>query len=237
MTRKCEVCLKPIRNRRADSKYCSASCAGRARRKRVTEKEKNELNGFKHVYEENDPKKQNMDKTGINELRTIEKDNFNTILNLRSEYGDKIRALENSNLTYNFTIEKLSDKIADLKEKHAKELAELREKHSKDISDANTSTTKETVQAITQMPAIQSALGAFANNLIPSNTNGLNGLADQLNIQERQIIDAIRRMQPDAQGYLAQMLYILFSKPYEEQMQIFSSLQAYMTQEEETDDI
>lgn len=223
MTKKCEVCLKPIKNRRANSKYCSATCAGRAKRKRALEKEKDELNGFKPVYEEND---QNMEKTGINELRAIEKDNFNTILSLRGEYGDKIRALENENLKHEFTIEKLQDKIND-----------LREKHSKDIAEANTSTTKETVQAITQMPAIQSALGAFASNLIPSNNNGLSGLADQLNIQEKQIIDAIRRMQPDAQGYLAQMLYILFSKPYEEQMQIFSSLQAYMTQEDETEDI
>lgn len=237
MTRKCEVCLKPIRNRRVNSKYCSATCAGRAKRKRAMKKEEDELNGFKPVYKENDQKNQNMEKTGINELRAIEKDNFNTVLSLRSEYGDKIRALENSNLTYNFTIEKLNDKISDLQEKHAKELTELKEKHSKDINDASTSTTKETVQAITQMPAIQSALGAFANNLIPSNTNGLNGLADQLNIQEKQIIDAIRRMQPDAQAYLAQMLYVLFAKSHEEQMEIFTSLHAYMSQSDETDDI
>ena len=54
------------------------------------------------------------------------------------------------------------------------------------------------------MPAIQSVLGAFANNLIPNKTNALGGVEDQYNIQEKQIIDAIRRMQADAQNYLVQ---------------------------------
>ncbi|WP_372753784.1 hypothetical protein [Labilibaculum sp.] len=192
---------------------------------RATERYLNELNDFDRDNEINTKKPQQMPQNASEELRSIEKKNFNTILNLRSEYGDKIRALENTNLKQEFTIEKLKDQVIDLKEKH-----------SKDIADANTSTTKETVTAITQMPAIQSALGAFANNLIPSSANGLGNLADQLNIQERQIIDAIRRMQPDAQTYLAQMLYILFSKPHNEQMQIFSSLQAYMAQEEKEED-
>ncbi|MFA9370729.1 MAG: hypothetical protein ACERIH_03380 [Labilibaculum antarcticum] len=225
MTRKCEVCLKPIKNRRADCKYCSSTCAGRAKRKRVTEKEKDELNGFTPDYEENEQKEQNMEKTGINELRAIEKENFNTILNLRSEYGDKIRALENENLKSEFTIEKLKDKITD-----------LMEKHSKDIAQANTSTTKETVQAISQMPAIQSVLGTLASSIMPSSKTGLNGL-DGFNVQERQIIDAIRRMQPDAQGYLCQMLYVLFAKSHQEQMEIFTSLHAYMSQPNEKDDI
>jgi len=226
MTNKCEVCLKPIKNRRKNSKYCSATCAGRAKRKRAEGKENNELNGFKPVYQENEQKQQNMKETGINELRSIEKDNFNTIMGLRTDYGDKIRVLENENLKHEFTIERLNDKISDLKEKH-----------SSDITEASTSTTKDTVQAISQMPAIQSVLGAFANNLIPSNnTNGLSGMADQINIQERQIIDAIRRMQADAQKNLVQMLYILFTKSHEEQMEIFTSLQAYMTQENEEDE-
>ncbi len=221
----CKVCGKPIIGKRPDSKYCSVSCVNTAKQMRATERYLNELNDFDRDNEINTKKPQQMPQNASEELRSIEKKNFNTILNLRSEYGDKIRALENTNLKQEFTIEKLKDQVIDLKEKH-----------SKDIADANTSTTKETVTAITQMPAIQSALGAFANNLIPSSANGLGNLADQLNIQERQIIDAIRRMQPDAQTYLAQMLYILFSKPHNEQMQIFSSLQAYMAQEEKEED-
>lgn len=225
MTNKCEVCLKPIKNRRADSKYCSTTCAGRAKRKRATEKEEHELNGFVPDYEENEQKQENMNKTALDELRTIEKENFNTILHLRSEYGDKIRALENENLKSEFTIEKLKDKISDLMDKHAK-----------DIAQANTSTTKETVQAISQMPAIQSVLGTLASSMIPSPKNGLNGV-DEFNVQEKQIIDAIRRMQPDAQGYLCQMLYVLFAKSHEEQMGIFTSLHAYMSQPNEKEDI
>lgn len=221
----CKVCGKPIIGKRPDSKYCSVSCVNTAKQMRATERYLNELNGFEPDNEINTKKPQQMPQNASEELRSIEKENFNTILNLRSEYGDKIRALENTNLKQEFTIEKLKDQVIDLKEKHSKELTE-----------ANTSTTKETVTAITQMPAIQSALGAFANNLIPSSANGLGNLADQLNIQERQIIDAIRRMQPDAQTYLAQMLYVLFSKPHQEQMQIFSTLQAYMVQEEQEEE-
>ncbi|MDQ1769301.1 hypothetical protein GQR60_00530 [Labilibaculum sp. A4] len=52
------------------------------------------------------------------ELRTVEREHFNTILNLRTEYGDKIRTLEDTNLKHEFTIEKLNDKISDLKDKH-----------------------------------------------------------------------------------------------------------------------
>jgi hypothetical protein len=189
------------------------------------EKEEYELNGFKPDYEENEQKKQNMNTTASNELRAIEKDNFNTILSLRSEYGDKIRTLENENLKHEFTIEKLQDKINDLKEKH-----------SKDLTEASTSTTKETVQAISQMPAIQSVLGTLASSLMPSSKTGLNGL-DGFSVQERQIIDAIRRMQPDARGYLCQMLYVLFAKSHDEQMEIFTSLHAYMSQPNEKDDI
>lgn len=226
MISKCEVCLKPIKNRRTNSKYCSATCAGRAKRKRAEGKEEeDELNGFKPVYQENEQNQQNMRETAINELRTVEKDNFNTIMGLRSDYGDKIRALENENLKHEFTIEKLKDKISD-----------LMQKHSKDIADANTSTTKETVQAITQMPAIQSALGALANNFMPGNSNALGGVEDGFSVQERQIIDAIRRMQPDAQAHLGQMLYVLFAKSHEEQMEIFTSLRAYMTQPDEQEE-
>ncbi|BAX81154.1 hypothetical protein [Labilibaculum antarcticum] len=94
-----------------------------------------------------------MNQTTSAELQTVEREHFNTILNQRSEYGDKIRALEDTNLKPEFTIEKLNDKISDLKDKH-----------TRDIAEASTSTTKDMVNAISQMPAIQSVLGAFASN-------------------------------------------------------------------------
>ena len=74
------------------------------------------------------------------------------------------------NLKHEFTIEKLNDKISDLKDKHTRDIAEV------------STTTMDTVTAITQMPAIQFVLGAFANNLIPNKTNALSGVADQYNI-------------------------------------------------------
>ncbi|MBN2597797.1 MAG: hypothetical protein JXR82_13570 [Marinifilaceae bacterium] len=49
--------------------------------------------------------------------------------------------------------------------------------------------------------------------------------------------DDIRRMQSNAQSYLVQMLYVLFAKPPEEQMEIFSTLQAYLMQSEENKDV
>uniref|UniRef100_UPI003561D232 hypothetical protein n=1 Tax=Ancylomarina sp. TaxID=1970196 RepID=UPI003561D232 len=85
--------------------------------------------------------------------------------------------------------------------------------------------------------AIQSTLGMIATSFISSKDKGLSGVESGFNIQERQIIEAIRRMQPDAQGYLVQMLYVLFAKPHEEQMQIFTSLQAFMANTEVEEDI
>jgi len=220
----CEVCGKPIEKKRPDSKYCSATCINKAKRMRAKERELDELND---IYPTNEIDSQEIQQIASNasaELRTIEREYFDKILNLRTEYGDKIRNLKEFNLQQGFTIEKLNDKISVLKDKHTKEIAKI-----------TTQTTKDTVTAITQMPAIQSVLGAFANNLIPSSANGLGGVADQFNIQEKQIIDAIRRMQPDTQENLVQMLYVLFAKSYEEQIGIFNSLQAYMTQSEEDD--
>jgi len=208
----CEICGKLIENKRHDSRYCSTSCINKAKRMRAKERELDEL-GTYSLKEIDSSENQQMSQNASAELRSIEREHFNTILNLRIEYGDKIRTLEDMNLKHEFTIEKLNDKISDLKDKH-----------TRDITEASISTTKDTVQAISQMPAIQSVLGAFASNLIPSKTNALGGVEDQFNIQEKQIIDAIRRMQPDAQGYLVQMLYILFSKPHEEQIELFSTL-------------
>jgi len=54
-------------------------------------------------------------------------------------------------------------------------------------------------------------------------------VADQFNIQEKQIVDSIRRMQANTQENLVQMLYVLFAKSHEEQIEIFSSLQASKT--------
>lgn len=99
----CKVCGKPIIGKRPDSKYCSVSCVNTAKQMRATERYLNELNGFDPNNEIN-KKPQNASE----ELRSIEKENFNTILNLRSE-------LKNTNLKQEFTIEKL-------KEKHSKKL-------------------------------------------------------------------------------------------------------------------
>jgi len=222
----CEVCGKPIIGRRSDSQYCSAAWRNKAYKMRTAEKCLNELDDNSPTSKLDSPESQQMNQNASAELRTIERENFNTILNLRSEYGDKIRDLKELNLKQEFTIEKLQDKISDLREKHIKEIAE-----------SNTNSTKDTVAAITQMPAIQTALGAFASNLIPNNENSLGGVPDQFNIQEKQIIDAIRRMQPDIQEGLVQMLYVLFAKTHDEQVEIFNTLQAFMTQSDESEDI
>ncbi|MBN2595655.1 MAG: hypothetical protein JXR82_02610 [Marinifilaceae bacterium] len=221
----CEICGNPIENKRPDSRYCSTSCINKAKRMRAKERELDEFGAYPLMDIDSRGNHQ-MNQNASAELRSIEREHSNTILSLRTEYGDKIRALEDANLKYEFTIEKLNDKLNDQKEKH-----------TRDIAEASTSTTKDTVHAISQMPAIQSVLGAFASNLIPSKTNALGGVADQYNVQEKQIIDAIRRMQPDAQGYLVQMLYVLFAKPHEEQIEIFTTLQAYMMQSEQNEDV
>ncbi|WP_461630857.1 hypothetical protein [Labilibaculum euxinus] len=223
---KCEVCNEPIRGKRSDSRYCSTACRNKAYKIRTTEKHLDELDGTYPLIDIDSRENQQMNQNASAELRTVEREHFNTILSLRTEYGDKIRTLEDTNLKHEFTIEKLTDKLSD-----------LRDKHTKDIAEASTSTTKDTVQAISQMPAIQSVLGAFANNLIPSKPDALGGVEDQFNVQEKQIIDAIRRMQPDSQGYLVQMLYVLFAKPHEEQLEIFNTLQAYLMQSEESEDV
>ena len=221
----CIICGNPILGRRSDSKYCSTACTNTAKHMRGAKKYLNELNGLYPVTDINQKKSLDMNSNTSEELRTVEKENFSQILNLRTEYGDKIRSLEEINLRNEFKIEKLEDKIQELKEKHLKDLA-----------DASKSATKDTVNAITQMPVVQTTLGMLANTLIPRKPNALGGVEDEFSIQERQIIDAIRRMQPDAQGYLVQMLYVLFAKPYEEQMQIFNSLQVYLSQAQDTDD-
>lgn len=222
---KCEVCGKTIRRKKIGSKYCSAYCVGRAKRERAKEREFLKLNGMETACTENEQKTEKMKQTVYDELRTVEKENFNTILELRASYDEKMLILRDLNLKQDFKIQSLE-----------KEILDLNSKHSQQLEDASKSTTKDTVQAITQMPAIQTALGALAGNIIPSTNTGLNGV-DGYSTQEKQIIDAIRRMQPDAQAHLCQMLYVLFAKTDQEQMEIFTSLQAFMTQPNEEDDI
>ena len=72
-------------------------------------------------------------------------------------------------LKSNFKNERLRNKVSDLKEKHAKEVAE-----------ASTNTTKEAVTAISQIPAIQTALGAFASKVIPREPMSLAGVEEQI---------------------------------------------------------
>ncbi|WP_372643438.1 hypothetical protein [Ancylomarina sp.] len=221
----CEICGESIEKKRPDSRYCSLACINKAKRLRAKERRLIELDDTYPPMDINKPDELRISPNASAELRTIEREHFDKILNLRTDYGDKLRDLKELNLKQEFTIEKLEDKISDIREKHIKEIAEIR-----------TNSTKETVAAITQMPAIQSALGAFASKLIPNRENALSGVSDQFNIQEKQIIDAIRRMQPDVQESLVQMLYVLFSKSHEKQVEIFSSLQAFMMQPE-VDDI
>ncbi len=220
----CEICGKPIENKRPDSIYCSTPCINKAKRLRAKERELNELDNAYPNNQIDTYENQQINQNLSDELRTVEREHFDFITNLKAEYEDKIRILEEKNLKQEFRIEKLKDEISKLKEKYAKE-----------ITEARTNATKETVTAITKMPAIQSVLGAFANTLIPKTTNGLSGIANQYNTQEKQIIGAIRKMKPDAQGNLVQMLYVLFSKSNEEQIEIFSTLQTYMMQSEEDD--
>ncbi|MGQ1911343.1 hypothetical protein ACT3CE_16340 [Marinifilum sp. RC60d5] len=219
----CKICGKPIVNKRPDSKYCSTSCINKAKRLRAKEREldnsnfENEIDTYEH---------QQINQHLSVELRTVEREHFNFITKLKEEYEEKIKILEEKNLKQEFTIVKLKDEISKLKDKYTIELEEAR-----------TNTTKETVTAITKMPAIQSILGAFTNTLIPTPTNGLGKFSDQYSTEEKQIINAIRKMKPDTQSNFVQMLYVLFSKSNEEQIEIFSTLQTYMLQSEENEDV
>jgi len=223
---KCEVCNETISGKRSDSRYCSTTCRNKAYHLRSTDKDVDELEETYPNEEIEVPEPKPIPLNAMEELRRVEREHFNVILDLKTDYGDKIRALQEVKLKNEFTIEKLKDKISDLKDDHTRELAKI-----------STNTTKDTVTAITQMPAIQSVLGTLANNLIPSGGNSLEGVADQFNVQEKQIIDAIRRMESDAQGYLIQMLYFLFAKNHDEQMEIFTTLQSFMMPTEENEDI
>jgi hypothetical protein len=220
----CIECGNEIIGKRPNSKYCSSQCLNKAKRNREMNKYLNSLNGLNTETEfrfNNSPSMQNSSE----ELRTIEREHFDKILNLRSEYGDKIASLKDENLEKKFKIERLNDKIETIEKDHAKALI-----------DANKSTTKDVVQSITQMPAIQSTLGTLANSFMSKGENGLAGVVNGFSEGEKQIIESIRRMQPDAQGYLVQMLYVLFAKSNEEQMQIFTSLQAFMANTDEKED-
>jgi len=220
----CEICGKPIEKKRKDSRYCSLACINKAKRMRAKERKLTEQNNSYPSMAINKPEKLRVSPQASAELRIIDREHFEKITDLRTEYENKVRDLKELNLSQKFSIERLEDKISDLRDKQRKEIAELR-----------TNTTKETVSAITQMPAIQSALGAFASKLIPNSENGLNGVSDEFDIQEKQIIDALRKMQPNAQANLVQMLYFLFAKSHDEQKEIFNTLKAFITQPEEDD--
>lgn len=225
----CEVCNKPIIGKRSDSLYCSISCRNKAYKLRYEVRQEKELKEPEDTLTPEDLEflaARHIKSETIEELRSLDREHFNAIMSLKTDYESKIKALEDTNLKNDFKIERLEDKISDLKEKHAKELLE-----------ASTNTTKETVTAISQMPAIQTALGAFASKVIPSEPMSLAGVEEQISIQERQIVDSIRRMQPEIQESLIQMLYFLFAKNHEEQMQIFTTLKAYLESSNEEEDI
>jgi len=167
-----------------------------------------------------------MSSNPTDEIRYVEREHFDKISKLHLDYGERISNLKETNQQQSFKIERLEDKISDLKEKHVTEL-----------SAASKTATKDVVQTISAMPAAQSMLGMLATSFMGKGGGALGGVETGFSEQERQIIDAIRRMQPEAQSYLLQMLYVLFAKSNEDQMQIFSSLQAYMSESEEVEDL
>ena len=219
---KCQHCGEEIIGRRPNSLYCSSQCAGRAKRERLAEKETSEEIPETQFLAQ--PPKMSSDSS--DELRYVEREHFEKISKLHLDYGARISDLKEKNQQQSFKIERLEDKIGDLKEKHVTEL-----------SAASKSATKDVVQTISAMPAAQSMLGMLANSFMSKGGGALAGVETGFNEQEKQIIEQLRRMQPDAQGYLFQMLYILFAKSHEQQMQIFSSLQAFMTDEENEDEM
>jgi len=207
----CLECGKSIIGRRADSKYCSKTCANRAKQKRSEQRLIESVSYSKPVYP---PANQSL--YGFDEIRELEKDKFVTILELKERFGNQIKQLETSVLNKDFEISRLKDRIEDLHRTHDREL-----------QSASTNTVKETVHAITAMPAIQGALGALATNLMPSENSPLGGVSE-VNEVEKQILQSIRKMQPEAQQYLVQMLYFLFAKSNDEQIQIFSTLSQFI---------
>jgi hypothetical protein len=160
------------------------------------------------------------------EIRYVEREHFDKISKMHLDYGERISNLKEKNQQQSFKIERLEDKIGDLKEKHVTEL-----------TAANKTATKEVVQTISAMPAAQSMLGMLATSFMSKSGGALAGVETGFSEQEKQIIEQVRRMQAEPQGHLINMLYFLFKKTNEEQMQIFTSLQAFMvnTGEEEED--
>ncbi|MDE5421766.1 hypothetical protein L3073_06065 [Ancylomarina sp. DW003] len=220
---KCQYCGEEIIGRRPNSLYCSSQCSGKAKRERIAGKETSMQNEETQFLAQA-PK---MSLNPNDEIRYVEREHFEKISKLHLDYGERISNLKETNQQQSFKIERLEDKIIDLKEKHVTEL-----------SAANKSATKDVVQTISTMPAAQSVLGALANGFMSKAGGGaLAGVEDGFNEQEKQIIEQIRRMQADAQSYLIQMLYFLFAKRHEEQMEIFASLQAFMANSEEEEDI
>ena len=210
----CLECGNPIKGRRPDSKYCCKTCSNRAKEKR---KNQRLIEGATPVPPDQAYGMANQSLYGFTEIRELEKSKYDTVIELKEKYENQIKALESSNLTKNFKIERLKDKIEDLEKAHEREL-----------KSASTNSIKETVGAITQMPAVQGALGALASNLIPSKGDPLGSLENSLSEVEKQILQSLRKMQPESQQYLVQMLYFLFAKEHAEQMEIFTSLMAYM---------
>jgi len=213
----CIECGKQIVGRRADSKYCSKTCSGRAKNRRADERLIEQASQTNPALTRNSSGMNENLLYGLGEIRQLEKDKFDTVLDLREKYEVQVKTLENKNLNLEFEIRRLKDQKDDLIRNHEKEL-----------QNATTNTVKETVNAISMMPAVQGALGSLANNLIPSKNDSLGGLENTMSETEKQIIQSVRKMQPDAQNYLVQMLYFLFSKEHKEQMEIFTALTTYL---------
>ncbi len=221
----CLECGKQIIGRRPDSKYCCKTCSNRAKEKRKNQRLIEHFTPVPPDQPYGIVGNANHGLYGFTEIRELEKSKYDTVIELKEKYENQIKILESSNLSKDFKIERLKDKIEDLEKAHERELR-----------SASTNSIKETVGAITQMPAIQGALGAIAQNLIPGETNVLSGVDSSMSVTEKQIIESIRKMQPDAQQYLVQMLFFLFPKPHAEQMEIFTSLVNFMQNTEPEED-
>jgi len=87
----CEICGNPIEKKRPDSRYCSTSCINKAKRQRAKERELNEMDDANPRNEIDTNENQQINRNLSVELRTVEKEHFNTVMNLKGEYGDKIK--------------------------------------------------------------------------------------------------------------------------------------------------
>lgn len=223
--KECIICGATIHGKRADAKYCSTKCANDAKAAAAAEKflinnrpQQASLYGFQPEHP------QRIDKPA-DELRTTEKHHFQTIMDMERNHTEKVNDLNLKLLNADFEKKGLEKEILDLKAKHSEELAA-----------SKTSTTKDTVNLIAQMPAVQGFLGGLSNKMMSKGGSALAGI-EEFNENEKQIINGIRALSPEVQPYFVQMAYTFFSKPTEEQTNLVQLVTSFLTGEQDSDDI